>query len=459
MGNSKYVRYALMLVVTFVTGQLWAEIGDSTGSQFGAFAPSVDWCKQYPNESFCATSSSWQAGAQPQAATTQSRPLEGTPEQKNLISKSDAELQERERVARASNPQDVNTLNQVQVCRTALETAQLSCDPNRDGNMISAANTATQTAQGIAGMSGSAGACSSLGQAIVAAQGALGGFQANCGVKQSRCASACDGFNQPQRECNFYKNVQAQAVANIFGAYQMLQSVKSCAGKLGSSLAQMCAQNPALAVCASLQGPISCNDPAVAATNTTCICQNNPADPRCGSIDNSSQWVSNTGSGADSSTLSDASAFGDGLGDLMGGDELAMGTPSEAGDNQLAKGNLGGGGGGLGGGGTGGGGASGGTGRGGSGANADILKGSYGGRGGGSGGSYGYGSRDPGAGYGTGATANPNVDLNKFLPGGKMDPSRGLAGVSGPDGITGPNSDIWKKIRTRYFAVSPQMRP
>lgn len=441
MGNSKFVRAALLLVVTFVTAQVWAD----DGRRRSVRGPCLDSCDAGDSNQSAGS------GAQPQAAVTPPRQPEGSAEQQNLILRSDAQLQAAEAVPA--------TAEAAKQCRKDLETAQYACNPERDGNMISAANTATQTAQAIAGMSGAAGACSSLGQAIVAAQGALGGFQANCGLKQSRCASTCSQFSQAARECVFYKNVQAQAVTNILGAAQMLQSVKSCSGKLGSSLAQMCAQNPALAVCASLQGPISCNDPAVAATNTTCICQNNPADPRCGSIDNSSQWVSNTGSGADSSTLSDASAFGDGLGDLMGGDELAMGTPSEAGDNQLAKGNLGGGGGGLGGGGTGGGGASGGTGRGGSGANADILKGSYGGRGGGSGGSYGYGSRDPGAGYGTGATANPNVDLNKFLPGGKMDPSRGLAGVSGPDGITGPNSDIWKKIRTRYFAVSPQMRP
>lgn len=442
MGNSKYVRYVLMLVVTFVTAHVWA---DGEGSRRPVMP-----CEDYCGEGIPSRVNQ-PSPVQPQPSTMQPRPSGGSAEQQDYILKSDAFLIQAE-----SNP---STKAQALSCRSALEAAQISCDPNRDGNMISAANTATQAAQGIAAMSGTAGACSSLGQAIVAAQGALGGFQANCGVKQSRCASACEGFAPPQRECNFYKNVQAQAVANIFGAYQMLQSVKSCAGKLGSSLAQMCAQNPALAVCASLQGPASCNDPQVAATNTTCICQSNPADPRCGSVDNSSQWVSSTGTDSGSSSSFSADAFGNGL-DMTGGTELEPGTPAEAGENQLAKGNLGGGGGGLGGGGTGGG-AAGGSGRGGgSGTNADILKGSYGGRGGGgSGGSYGYGSRDDGSGYGAGAAGNPNVDLNKFLPGGKMDPSRGLAGVSGPDGITGPNSDIWKKIRTRYFAVSPQMRP
>jgi hypothetical protein len=33
-----------------------------------------------------------------------------------------------------------------------------------------------------------------------------------------------------------------------------------------------------------------------------------------------------------------------------------------------------------------------------------------------------------------------------------MDPrvNRGLAGITGPDGITGPHTDIWKKIQNRY---------
>jgi hypothetical protein len=51
------------------------------------------------------------------------------------------------------------------------------------------------------------------------------------------------------------------------------------------------------------------------------------------------------------------------------------------------------------------------------------------------------------------------VDLKQFLPGGKMDPARGLAGISGPDGITGPNSDIWKKINIRYFSVKHSLLP
>jgi hypothetical protein len=46
------------------------------------------------------------------------------------------------------------------------------------------------------------------------------------------------------------------------------------------------------------------------------------------------------------------------------------------------------------------------------------------------------------------------------LPGGKFDPrARGIAGISGPDGITGPHSNIWQKIQNRYQAEKPKLIP
>jgi hypothetical protein len=34
-----------------------------------------------------------------------------------------------------------------------------------------------------------------------------------------------------------------------------------------------------------------------------------------------------------------------------------------------------------------------------------------------------------------------------------------MAGIIGPDGMTGPNSDLWKKIRVRYSEKSVEMLP
>jgi hypothetical protein len=55
------------------------------------------------------------------------------------------------------------------------------------------------------------------------------------------------------------------------------------------------------------------------------------------------------------------------------------------------------------------------------------------------------------------------LSLDKFRPDFKRPPisMRGLAGATGPDGITGPNSDIWLKVKNQYhlqlftFILSP----
>jgi hypothetical protein len=72
----------------------------------------------------------------------------------------------------------------------------------------------------------------------------------------------------------------------------------------------------------------------------------------------------------------------------------------------------------------------------------------------------GSGSGNSGNGAGrAGAGGVAKIDLKQFLPGGKFDPKRGLAGISGPDGITGPSSDIFAKVNIRYRAVTTSLRP
>lgn len=71
------------------------------------------------------------------------------------------------------------------------------------------------------------------------------------------------------------------------------------------------------------------------------------------------------------------------------------------------------------------------------------------------------GSGVPGkrGGANTSAAGNGRTDLRQFLPGGKFDPQRGLAGAAGPDGITGPHSNIWEKVQNRYKVLSPTLMP
>lgn len=99
--------------------------------------------------------------------------------------------------------------------------------------------------------------------------------------------------------------------------------------------------------------------------------------------------------------------------------------------------------------------------------NANIYSGKYGSTMGagsfGAGGGSGAGGAGGYPGYMNGrpqlGANGQNVDLRKFLPGGHVDPRRALAGATGPDGITGPYSNIWHKINNRYFSIRPTLRP
>jgi hypothetical protein len=154
---------------------------------------------------------------------------------------------------------------------------------------------------------------------------------------------------------------------------------------------------------------------------------------------------------------------GDALGGGAYGDQIPMGTisPTGGGSPRAAQGGGGGGHGGFGGG-SGApkaGGKPGSTATG-SGLNTKILSGfasAQCGAGGyrPSGGGY----DSPSTSAGGGASSNAAVDLKKFLPGGQMDPARGIAGISGPDGITGPNSNLWEKVNIRYQEFSANLLP
>ena len=184
--------------------------------------------------------------------------------------------------------------------------------------------------------------------------------------------------------------------------------------------------------------------------------------------------LANNNNAIDPNSSADMSGFGNGAGGKIvpGGGETPEqygfpfeGKPGEGKANlSLGKGGAGHGGGGNGGAGGGGpAGAQKGAG-GGTGLNAGILNGWNGGRGGaggwgGAGGSGWADGKNGAAGNGNGRNpymtvdknGNP-VDLRQFLPGQKLDATRGIAGISGPDGITGPNSSLWDKVRVRYNA-------
>lgn len=320
-------------------------------------------------------------------------------------------------------------------------------------------------------------ACSKLAQLSGAATAASGAFNGACSFSYQKCQSACeqdlatarsmnalniDEIRTNQRKCAQLSSTLQNSVNSIAQLANVSQSMSYCQSQTGDAWAQHCQEVPSDPFCAKTnQNVANCSDPTFAASSTVCICQKNPSDPRCGS----SNFASKNGSGS----ATDGSLNPDDFGSLGGGDigggvnDAGVASPYKPLDGDLNRGGSGRPGFGSSGGGTGGVSGRNTGGSAGSAINTKIVTGyGVGGRGGtafgngtGGAGQNNIGNaRDPG----NGRNAN-GVDLRQFLPGGQRDPSRTLAGVSGPDGITGPNTDIWKKINTRYFSVSPSLLP
>lgn len=323
-------------------------------------------------------------------------------------------------------------------------------------------------------------ACSKLGQLSGAASAASAAFNGGCSLAYNKCqttcaseleqaqtstnpsaASALENIRRQQRQCQSLASSLNQSVNNIGQFAQMSQSMAFCQTQTGDSWAEHCQKNPADPFCRTAQKATDCSDPTTAATNTVCICQRNPNDPKCGAS-NQTNFASKTGTDG-TANLDDVGGLAD-FGSGGGISDPGMAIPNQPAQGNLNLGSAGSKGVGVSGGGNSGGrgGAAGGTA--GSGLNTKVIGGyGVGGRGGSgfSAGASGGGGTQGGtyAMNAGGRAGSPGVDLKQFLPGGQRDPSRGLAGVSGPDGITGPHSSIWKKVNSRYISVSPSLLP
>jgi hypothetical protein len=337
-------------------------------------------------------------------------------------------------------------------------------------------------------------ACTKMKDISQLANGAMLAFKTSCLISQKNCSSSCTAAANMRRDdprlagcdargavnvalkkfnrtCNALTTTIDDAGAHLMTMYATQLNAQKCDELTTANLQAYCQSNPNDPMCGTTIA--DCSNPTTAASNTICICQTNPSDSRCGTTNSASNKIS---SGSDSSGSSAADGTAGGLNGLQGANLNLTGLegdagfdPSTAGTRGPSAGNQ------TGGKGTGrniggGDGPAAGSGKqqagggGGNGASTKVLGGYYGGgagafMGGGSSGSSGSG----GSGYQSSGGSNGNqkmaVDLKQFLPGGKQDPSRSLAGISGPDGITGPNSDIWLKVNTRYRSVGPSMKP
>jgi hypothetical protein len=368
---------------------------------------------------------------------------------------------------------DVNavTSESAKACRDSVNSAQDKCDPNKSQDVGAVMQMATGVQQALSMAAGSSiqAACGGLGKVSEAAATATAVYKGYCSYAYSQCQKSCNtALADPSAEqdkmavkkllaqCNGMTQNIAEASNAVMGLLGTVINMKQCA-----SLETDCTLNPTAPTCIA---STDCTNATVASTNLVCICQANPADSRCGGSSTASLG------GFGSPTVPSSGSTTDGsLGNFgIGNDSLSSLTPpgANSGTNQqpqnMAMGmqgghNLGN--------------TSGvnnaytppGAGNSSGGSKAGVLSGYYGGSGGGFGfGSSGSGSGSNGyGGSGAGGLAGRQggLDLKQFLPGGAKDPARGIAGISGPDGITGPNSDIWQKVNTRYYSVSPSLLP
>lgn len=369
----------------------------------------------------------------------------------------------------------------IQKCSQDTNVAKSDCDQDQDAGVQGAQSQISNFAVNMGSNMGIAGACTGIGKLVAGANAAVAYFAQSCSSSREACVTSCqnarsavtakysryevsgpgaDAQEQVTTLLQTCKDLDAkiqqatQAINNTMGT---LQGAQNCAKQTDPAFTAYCASNP-MAIGCSPAETTDCSNPSIAASNPICICKNNPRSASC---TGASAKLMGDGGGSINSASTSSTAGGiptgsPGLDNLMndanwaGNPDLkaSKGLSEEVGGKKGGRPLMDGAAGSADGGGdkTRGGGASG-----------QGITVNAGFRGGGGGGGWG----SPGSDNGRGGYVPPAAtqaramgpNLRDFLPGGGLDPksaNRGLAGISGPDGITGPHSDIWKKVQNRY---------
>lgn len=383
----------------------------------------------------------------------------------------------------------------IEKCDMSTSDTAASCDESNHTKMKNTSNDAQTAAQ-----SDSAAvqqACGQAGNISNSAKDAMKTFRENCGGALESCQSACGelaeflrqnscwstlGLNQnsardladaKKRSCDTHQAQVDEADRAISNYNTTGAGSAACQmAAMGSSSPQeaakenekktFCEANPTYPGCMN-NSAANCDDPSQA-NNKVCVCSKNPGHYMCRGNQNAED-TSLASSSVDASArlpTSQANATGD-LPSLPG---LEHGPRPTGGDAQGIDGRQGGAA-------VGNANLSGsvnpsGMGRGPSDGAADVVPGSGGFGGGGSSGRNLMGASVGGAGSGgrggAGSSAtttnSQNPDLRQFLPGGLRDPRlQGHGGSAGLDGITGPHSNIWGKVRNRYQLLKNTLEP
>lgn len=382
----------------------------------------------------------------------------------------------------------------VAACDREVSSTEGSCDEKNDSGMNSVSSQAAAVALALGQQTSSSiqAACSGMATLAQAANAALAAYRLNCSSAINSCKSSCSSAvsyykahngcegvggesadystlshaqSQVDRCNNFTANVQQaqQAIANYGQTSSNASQCASLTSADNSSVSAMCATNPNLPGCSNAVK--DCNDPSMASSRV-CICAKNPGDPSC--VGTLAAVGDNKINSQDmSSRLASQNANADSGGDTPGLPSINPGQANGSSLGQTVDGKQGGG---VAFGSSGSSGSSGGAARGPASAGGNLPNGAavnsgfYGGGGSGSGG------RASGSNGGSRVSGlwnritkavgvNNKPDLRQFLPGGSRDPNRGIAGASGPDGITGPHSNIWQKVQNRYRLIRPSLIP
>lgn len=380
------------------------------------------------------------------------------------------------------------TLNDIKdTCARDSQSAKGSCDDTQNSSMMKVSQMAN-----VLGQQASAsvqGNCSTMGEILVAAKGATAAFLLSCSNSIDSCSNSCSQalkyynehngcwggmpapaadpwlvtINQSLSTCKVLTEKAAQgqqALQSFLGSLVQANNCSALANGVSNlSMNAMCAQNPSLPGCTGAAS-MDCSSPSMA-SNPVCICSKNPGDPSCTS--GSSGGIISSDSGAlGSSAANSKFSMPANIGDISGTPPIEPGTAKQktadkeidgkqgtgamlGSDNKLASGT--------------GSDNKAGTDPVNSNGIPAVTAGFYSGAGSSSSsGGGGGGSSGNSGNYNSALGQQPN--LRQFLPGGAFDPkARGVAGVAGPDGMTGPNSNIWQKIQNRYNVVSPSLLP
>lgn len=377
-------------------------------------------------------------------------------------------------------------------CSNEIASTDGNCDQKNNQGMNSASSMASQMAlaYGAKAASSISESCTSMAALSATINAAVAAYRLTCSSAIKDCNSTCSSAQRylaTTAACQTDPNLTAmkaqasdsvyqcasytakigeaqQAMTNIAQTAANASQCASLTSADGSSdLASLCAANPSLAGCENVV--MDCNNPTMA-SNKVCICSKNPSDPSCLGTSN---VVGDSGGGLatidNSSRTGSSASASDFTGDLpnIGIEQAEL---SSSGSDAGIDGKQGGG---VSFGGSSGASGSGGK-QGGEGtdpAKSTAVNGGFRG-GGGGGGMFGGGGGSDGEGQGgffnsaaNALAAKGGPDLRQFLPGGgKYNPNaRGVAGATGPDGITGPHTDIWKKVQNRYQVMSPSLLP